>query len=313
MDYHLELLDEATFENLVNTICQKILGTGVVVFSPGKDGGRDGKFTGVAQNYPSRVDNWSGKFIIQAKHSSSPITSCSDKEFVNIVTAEIAKIKALKAKGDIDNYMLFTNRKYSGVKGEELCRKIIQETGISNAVIIGKEVLNNQYLNTNKDIVKLYRLDQHHIPFEFSDEEIKEIILTFKQQLPSIGVDIQNEVDKLKYDYSHIEKDQKNKKNLLSESYYKNEILSKSLMDFEKIEQFLNNPINSELKEYYFDTANELSQMITLKRDNFNAFEELFVFIYKSICDGAVDLKGSKRHITTFLHYMYVECLIGEK
>ena len=84
-------------------------------------------------------------------------------------------------------------------------------------------------------------------------------------------------------------------------------------MDFDKIGEFLNNPINSELKDYYFDTANELSQMITLRRDNFTAFEELFVFIYKLICDGAVDLKGSKRHVTTFLHYMYFECLIGKK
>jgi len=313
MDYRLELLDEATFEDLINTISQRILGNGIVVFSPGKDGGRDGKFTGVAQNYPSKIDNWKGIFVIQAKHSLSPISSCSDKDFEKIVKDEIVKIKKLKAIGEIDNYMLFTNRKYSGVKGEELCRKIIQETGISNAVIIGKEVINNQFLNANKDIVRSYKLDQHHIPFEFSDEEIKEIILTFKQQLPSMSVDIQDEVEKLKYDYSHIEKDQKNEKNLLSESYYKNEILSKSLMDFDKIGEFLNNPINSELKDYYFDTANELSQMITLRRDNFTAFEELFVFIYKLICDGAVDLKGSKRHVTTFLHYMYFECLIGKK
>jgi len=119
MDYRLDLLDEANFESLVNTICLEILGTGVVVFSSGKDGGRDGKFTGVAQNYPSKVDNWSGKFIIQAKHSSSPIASCSDKEFEKIVATEIVKIKKLKAKGDIDNYILFTNRKYSGVKGED--------------------------------------------------------------------------------------------------------------------------------------------------------------------------------------------------
>ena len=76
---------------------------------------------------------------------------------------------------------------------------------------MGKEVINDQYLNSNKEIVKQYRLDLNHIPFDFSDEEIKEIILEFKRQLPSISSDIKQEVDKLKYDYSHIEKDKKNK------------------------------------------------------------------------------------------------------
>ncbi|PKO97408.1 MAG: hypothetical protein CVU12_00025 [Bacteroidetes bacterium HGW-Bacteroidetes-7] len=67
MNYRLENNNPADFERLVNSICQKISGTGVVEFSPGKDGGRDGKFTGTAQNFPSTKDSWSGKFIIRAK------------------------------------------------------------------------------------------------------------------------------------------------------------------------------------------------------------------------------------------------------
>ena len=313
MDYRLENIDDIQFERLINTICQKILGTGVVTFSSGKDGGRDGKFTGTAQHYPSDVDKWSGKFIIQAKHITSPIASCSDSEFEKIVSDEILKIKKLKKNKEIDNYLLFTNRKYSGIKGERLCKKIIKETGIKNVAILGKEVINDQYLNSNKEIVKQYRLDLNHIPFDFSDEEIKEIILEFKRQLPSISSDIKQEVDKLKYDYSHIEKDKKNKKNRLSDDYYINEIRNKSLMEFDKIEQFLNNPVNEQLKNYYFDTAHELNQIISLKRNNYEAFEELFVHIYQLVCDGTTVLKGGKRHVTTFLHYMYVECLIGKK
>ena len=42
MDYRLELLSEDNFENLINRICQEVLGTGVISFSKGKDGGRDG-------------------------------------------------------------------------------------------------------------------------------------------------------------------------------------------------------------------------------------------------------------------------------
>ena len=313
MDYRLENINDSDFERMVNAVCQKILGTGVIEFSPGKDGGRDGKFTGTAQNYPSTTDRWSGKFIIQAKHTENYIASCSDNDFKKIVDDEIIKIKKIKADGEIDNYLLFTNRKYSGVKGEQLVNKIIKETGIDNCAIIGKETINNQYLNSNKDIVKQFRLDINHIQFDFSDEEIKDIILAFKKQLPEIQEEIQEEVDKLKQDFSLIDKKEKNKKNRLSEEYFNEFIVGQSLMDFDKIEKFLYNPLNEALKDYYFDTAYELNQLISLKRDDFDLFEEIFVFIYHLICDGSTPLKGSKRHVMVFLHYMYYECLIGKK
>lgn len=313
MDYRLENIDDEVFEQLVNTICQNILGTGVIVFSPGKDRGRDGKFTGTAQNYPSNKDSWTGKFVIQAKHTTNYLASCSDSDFEKIIDKEIIKIKKLKENGEIDNYLLFTNRKYSGIKGEQLLNKIINETGVKNCAIIGKETINNQYLNSNKDIVKQYRLDINHIQFDFSDEEIKEIILAFKNQLPEISKEIKNEVNKLKHDFTLIDKKEKNKKNRLGEDYFNEHIVSESLMNFDKIEKFLNNPINETLKDYYFDTAYELNQLISLKRDDFDLFEEIFIFIYQSICDGSTQLKGSKRHVMTFLHYMYYECLIGKR
>lgn len=230
-----------------------------------------------------------------------------------MVTKEIEKIKILKAEADIDNYLLFTNRKYSGVIGEKLCKKIITETGITNAVIIGKETINNEHLNANKAIVRQYNLHRVHIPFDFSDEEIRDIILAFKEQLPKVENSIKSKSDELKYDFSHIEKEDKNNKNKLSQEYYQQHILGNSLMEFDKIESFLNDPVNEELKNYYYDTANELKEIISLKREDFDAFEELFVYIYQLIANGVTSLKGAKRHITTFLHYMYVECLIGKK
>ena len=313
MNYRLDLLNHITFEDLINTICQDILGIGVIVFSQGKDGGRDGKFNGTAQNFPSKIEPWKGKFIIQAKHTSNPIASCSDTEFKGIVNKEIPKLINLKNSNNIDNYLLFTNRKYSGVMGEEILSKIKMETNIDRCIIIGIESINNQYINSNQGIIKKYRLNEHHIPFDFSDEEIKNIIIAFKTHLTSMKAEITEEVSKLKYDFKYIDKPTKNKKNNLTEEYFQTEIVSKSLMDFDKIEHFLNNPINSDLKDYYFDTAHELNQMITLNRNDFGSFEEIFIYIYKFICDGDQCLKGAKRHVTTFLHYMYYECLIGKK
>jgi len=86
-----------------------------------------------------------------------------------------------------------------------------------NTVIIGKETINDRFLNQHKEIVRLYKLDLHHIPFDFSDEEIKEIILAFKLQLPSIENDIKAEVDRIKHDFVFIDKKEKNKINRLGE------------------------------------------------------------------------------------------------
>ena len=173
--------------------------------------------------------------------------------------------------------------------------------------------MNNQLINPNKDIIRQYELDKRHIPFDFSDEEIKEVILAFKAQIKVMDAELVAKVEEVKYDFTRIDIKAKNKRNGLGEDYHQNQIMANSLMEFGKIEHFLNSSINSKIKEYYYDVAAELSQIITIKRDNFGAFEEIFVYIYNRICDGDVALKGSKRHITTFLHYMYFECLIGIK
>jgi len=155
--------------------------------------------------------------------------------------------------------------------------------------------------------------DKVEISFDFSDEEIKDIIIEFKKQLPKISNDIKGKVDQLKYDFNDIEKDLKNQKNGLSIEYYQNEILAKSLMDFDKIKYFLEDEINSLFKDYFYDITSELSGMITLKRDDFGAFEEVLIFIYQKIANETKELKGNKIHIKTLLHYMYMNCEIGLK
>jgi hypothetical protein len=311
MDYRLELLSEDNFEVLINRICQEVLGTGVITFSKGKDDGRDGKFTGTSRHFPSTTAPWTGKFIIQAKHTGNPIASCSDNDFKTIVINEIEKIKKLKQANEVDCYLLFTNRKYSGVKGEQLLVKIKKDTAIENVEIIGKESLNDMYIKPHKDIIKEFQLDLMHIPFDFSENEIKNIITGFHENLPQLTSSIESQVEKIKSDYDRIEIEEKNKKNALSREYYENEVLAVSLQDFDKIRSFLSNPINEDLKEQFYDIAAELRNLILLKRDNFSAFEEIIIFIYKKICDGS-DMRG-KRHIFTLLHYMYCECLIGLK
>jgi hypothetical protein len=313
MNYRLELLSDNEFENLVNTICQDILGTGVVVFSKGKDGGRDGRFEGKANHYPSSSENWKGTFIIQSKHTTNPIASCSDSDFRTIINKEIESLKMLKNAENIDNYLLFTNRKYSGITGDSFRKKIKRDVNLDNVAVIGLETINNQYLNSNKKIVKQYGLDKLILPFDFSEEEIRDVIIEFKKQLEDVKDCIKKKVEEVKYDYKGIKIQDKNEKNSLGKEYFEQEIVGKSLEHFNKIDRFLESPKNSDFKDSYYDCINELSQVILIHRDDFGAFEEVLFYIYKLVCDGSTALKGSKRFVSVFLHYMYYTCSIGLK
>lgn len=314
MDFRLEQLSKDKFEDLVNAICQQLLGMGVVSFAEGKDGGRDGKFEGKAEKYPSTTECWSGKFIIQAKHSSSPIASCSDNDFEKIVDEEIEKIKKLKKSGEIDNYMLFTNRKHTAIVTSRLEDKIKKETKIDRSIIIGKETINKHYLLPNKSLVKLFGLDVFSLPFDFSDTDLRNLVIAFKDELSEeVEELIRLESEKIKHNYYSISKEEKNAKNNLGKEYYQNIIVGTSLQYFTKIDEFIRNPINSTYKNYYFDIVAELNQIITIKREDFGAFEEIFGYIYQVMNDESERLIGKKRFVSIFLHYMYFNCDLGKK
>ncbi len=96
MRYPLYDLHWQEFENVVISICEEILGIGTINFTDGKDGGRDAKFTGTANHFPSDTTPWRGKFIIQAKHTTNMVASCSDSEFNT--TSKKKKVKKIIKK-----------------------------------------------------------------------------------------------------------------------------------------------------------------------------------------------------------------------
>lgn len=313
-------MSDDDFEGMSNAICQNILGFGVISFTKGRDGGKDGRFNGKANSFPSKSKPWNGKMIIQSKHTENPISKCTDGDFFtnkeSIINKEIKRLKKLKKEEGLDYYLLFTNRKYSGGADCKIKKKLIEDLEISenSFEIIGIETINTMLSrDEGKSIVQQFQLNKYHFQFDFSDEEIKQIIIAFKEQLELIEDDLINKAEEIKYDYKRIDIKKKNQKNKLGQDYFDDVIAKNSLQDFTKIQTFLSNPINSDLKDMYFDIANELNSIIAIKRENFGAFEEIFHFIYERICSNESRLKGKKRHVNTLLHYMYYECEIGKK
>ena len=122
--YPLHDLSDEEFEDLVTRVCRKILGIGTTSFEKGPDGGKDAKFEGTANCFPSETSPLSGKVVIQAKHTSNPTKSCSDNDFHNnktsVLKIEIPKIKKQVEEESVTHYLLFTNREENWWKGRKM-------------------------------------------------------------------------------------------------------------------------------------------------------------------------------------------------
>lgn len=303
--YPIYEIPEHEFEQLVNIICQRILGMGVVSFTKGKDGGKDGRFNGIAQKYPSEKSPWNGKFIIQAKHTNNPIASFSDADFSVIVNKEIQRIIKIKDNEGLDNYLIFTNRKHTAIVGDKLIQNIKDKIKLNNIEIVGLEVIIS-YLRQNQDIVDLFDLENLKNPLRIHPDDIKEVILAFNKNKNEL--DTKEIIDPFK----HIDIETKNKINKLNEDYF-NFIKDRSQVYFKQIIDFLGDPKNNEFLEMYNNIVNELQAKIITNRNDFDMFNEIFEYYYDYILERCPELKKIKRLISVFLHFMYWSCDIGKK
>src|SRR5689334_6320500 len=87
-----------SFERMVQSLCMHVFGPGLVVFGSGPDGGREASFEGRVP-YPSKVDNWSGYIVVQAKCKEIPRGGAEDVAWlVKQLSGELKKFSAAKAK-----------------------------------------------------------------------------------------------------------------------------------------------------------------------------------------------------------------------
>lgn len=306
MRYPLYNMNCDDFENLTVLICNHILGTSIIPFAKGKDGGKDGKFEGTANCIPSETKPWTGKIIIQAKHTIKIDASCSDSDFNSILTKEvIPSVKQLAATNEINYYLLFTNRKLTGLQDSKIGNLIETETGIP-ALIIAEEKI-QQFLQMYPDVVSSAKLNQLLLPFDFDESDLRDVIIALSKNIKQ-GIPVS---DSDQFAYPGLEK--KNELNKLGKAYFDG-VLKASIDNFAKIRAFLLDPINADIAEQYEDAANELNAKITLYRDQFYEFEKIIENCYDNVVGrNSETLKTKKRLVRVLLHYMYSNCDIGKK
>lgn len=315
MKYQYHDLSDLQFEELVIAIGSELFGIGIQGFSEGADGGRDARFEGTAQIFPSSSNPWNGITIIQAKHTSGINRKFSESDFFgndsSKIALEIPKVKKLFEANELNNYMLIANRKLSANKHEEILKYISSTTGLNkgNIHIMGIEDL-ERYIKRFPSVVTMADLSVFDEPLKITPDDLAEVIEVFAK-----NEGVYAEVDSSLDDIKEIKRKKfidKNDDNKLSDEYAK-VIKDHMFKDghFDEITTFLNHPTNVSLKKLYEDTAEEFKmKIITYKRD-FDSFELILDYIRDRLVERDPDLSKNKRLTRVFLHYMYYYCDIG--
>lgn len=306
-DFLLYELSDDEFESLVVQIAKLLLGLGVSPFASGRDGGRDAKFQGTAERFPSVSSPVSGQCVIQAKHINAPNQSCSDRDFHKIIKNEIPKIKALVEAGLCDHYIVVTNRKYTAGTDAKLISEL-KKCGVTSAHVLGIEYIHS-LLESHPELQKFLPNARDVAPFVFDPDEFIEVIHAFR----AYTKDDDESAFTSAFDFESIKIKDKNRINGLTDEYYRQVIVARSMPYFDKIKDFLSNPRNREFADIYADSAAEMKESIVLNREKFPNFDHVLNFLYGHVQKQRASLRQKRRLVSILLHYMYCHCDIGSK
>lgn len=183
LNYRYEEIGDDNFGKLVVQICKRLFGIGVQGFAPGKDGRRDAKFHGKATLFPSAHKPVEGITANQAKFTAGYNTSFSDPDFFKegvescTIYKELDKVKKLFERGELQNYMLFANRKLGGIVEEKIriLNKHPYRNSYENIFLAGIEYIES-CLEDFSDIPDKVDLKPSNFPININPSALSEFI-----------------------------------------------------------------------------------------------------------------------------------------
>jgi hypothetical protein len=309
--YPYEDLDDGQFERLVVQGSRPLFGPGLQSFAAGPDGGRDARFNGTANNFPSAAQPWLGITVIQAKHTNATNAHFSDSDFsgdaeTSVLTKELKRIKKLVQAGELDNYLLFSNRRLGAVASATIVTRIAAETGLdpSRLFLAGTEYLDT-LMHEQPDLVRRAGIDPIDGPLLVSSYDLAEVILAIAEGMdaapPANDAAV---VDRVAYD-------EKNRINNLTPEFA--EILRRRyLMLTRQIEEFLANPANRQALKQYEGAVEEFELKIVANRADYQSFDSLFNYLVDFLLKRDGVLAANPRLTRAMVFYMYWHCDIGE-
>lgn len=314
MRYAYEDLSSGQFETLIVVLCQRLLGSAVQGFSEGADGGRDAKFIGKADRFPSTAAPWTGVTIIQGKHTNGQNRSFSETDFFSldsentILGKELPRIIKLRASGDLDHYILFANRRLTALAQSRIQTHISDRTSIpkESIYICGVEQL-ELWLKEFSEVATIADLDLVDSPLIVSPDDLAEIVEALARQMEGISTEL-DVVPVARVGY-----EEKNRINRMTKEYARAQ-REKYLKESRQIKQFLAAPENRNLLKMYESVTEEFQLKILAKRKDHQTFDEILEYLVELLFsrDPVLRQRAHKRLTRAILFYMYWNCDIGE-
>ena len=314
MKYQYEDLSSEQFEELVILLCQELLGMSVQGFAAGTDGGRDAKFVGTAQLLPSTTDPWRGITIIQAKHTNGINSSFSDPKFYSesstttVMDEEIPRIRKLRASGELDHYMLFSNRRLTGNTETDLRAYISAKCDIPkpSICICGIEQL-EMWLKKFPRVAEQADFDPIDSPLIFGSDELAEVV----EALAKHREEVRNMVPIDSPPVARVDYKLKNTINKMSAAYAK-ELRKKYLKETAQIDDFLAAPESQRYLLLYNSVVEELQLKIIAHRKDYQLFDHVMNYVADLLLNRDPVLRRNKHLTRAVLFYMYWSCDIGD-
>jgi hypothetical protein len=115
--YHLNALGDVEFEKMIQSLLKRVIGPGTTTFGAGADGAREATYEGMAP-YPSKVEQWNGNWIFQAKFHDTELVGVGPAR-ASVISDTDNELKKITTKYNyhVDNYILITNVPLSGTHG----------------------------------------------------------------------------------------------------------------------------------------------------------------------------------------------------
>jgi hypothetical protein len=312
MKFAYEDLSDDQFEKLIVLLCQRLLGISVQGFAKGRDGGRDAKFVGTAELHPSKSSPWTGTTIVQAKHTNGINRNFSESDFFSVTSKttilgkEIPRIKKLRETKQVDNYMLFANRRLAGNAESEIRKYLSEQCAISteSVYLCGLEQL-ELWLKQFPDVASLAQLDPIDSPLIVSPDDLSEIVQALAKQWDEIkGLLDDPPSERIPYEA-------KNVLNNMSGEYAEAQ-RRRYLKETPQIRTFLAAPENLELLRLYESVVDEFELKIITKRGHYRKFDDVMEYLIDLLFGRDAVLRKQKRLTRTLLFYMYWNCDIGK-
>jgi hypothetical protein len=297
------------FQELVWSVCVHLLGQATQKFSSGKDGGRDAKFYGTAACMPSKDTPHTGHFVVQAKHSENPIAKLSDKDFSgsapsSVVSTELARVRRLVTKGQLDHYIIFTNRRAGGETCAGIEDRLIRETGVKTATVYGIEAIDG-FLKQFPKAIRLANIDPWDRPLRVIPDQLADVIVALRSHISS------SRSARTAPRFNRVAFEKKNECNDLSPEFAET-IRRDFFQQFGAIRTFLARPANRGLREKYEDAAIDFNAEIIERRRKRAPMDALLNDLVHRLKFRDGDLSRNPRLTRAVVYFMYWSCDVGQ-